>query len=194
MASRRAPGSGPSLDPGGALLKAVLVHGTEPVPGENAYPSPSTGFGVLRLRRALPLQGDARRLHLVDVRHAVGLTTGDEALLEVEVTDDREPFGATLVWFDPPGVPGSEDPVVNDLDLGVTGPDERLFRGNHFVDGFSVIDGQADKRNTVERVRVERPRPGTWRLVVRAGGVNVGSPGQGYALVASGALSPAPPV
>ena len=177
------------IAPTGALLKAILVNSTTPPSNGSDFPSDTMGWGLVDLRNVLFLDPDERRMHVWDVRNADGLAQGDVARHGVTVVDGAERLRMTLVWTDPPGTVGADDPVVNDLDLEATSPSGHRFVGNAFQGGVSVAGGDADARNNVELVLVADPEPGEWKLAVHARRVNVGSPGQGFALVTSGRLS-----
>ena len=69
--------------------------------------------------------------------------------------------------------------------LRVTSPDSTDYLGNDFTNGVSTPNGTtADNVNNVEMVVVNNPVTGKWQLEV-LGVINVGNPGQGYALVAT---------
>jgi hypothetical protein len=171
------------LVPSGALLKAVLLGATH----GPAHPDDAEGWGVLDLSRGLPFAGDRRRMRILDVRNAEGLQTGAQRSLTVPLDGD-EPLAVTLVWTEPPGAVNAR-PVVNDLDLVVGAPDGTTLLGNVLRDGESVPGGEPDELNNVERVVVGRPTPGAWTVTVRAVRVARGDPGQGFALVVTGALA-----
>ena len=171
--------------PSGALLKATLVNSTLDMTGVAGYPSDMEGWGVLRLDDALFFAGDPRNLRVWDTRNADGLTTGEARTHRVVVASNTEPLKITLVWSEPPGT--EDDPVVNNLDLSATSPDgAQTFLGNRFSGDVSVTGGSADSVNNVEMVLVNNPAPGEWAIRVSGRTINVGNPGQGYALVAGG--------
>jgi subtilase family protein/CARDB protein len=179
--------------PSGALLKATLINSTIDMTGVAGYPNNTEGWGLIRLQNALSFTGSARRLRVWDSRNADGVNTGDVIEHHIDVNSAAEPLRVTLVWTDPPAAANSATPVVNDLDLEVLTPDRtQTFRGNAFAGGTSTTGGLADGVNTVEMVLINNPAPGDWLIRVVASAVNVGNPGQGYALVASGDLAAAP--
>lgn len=179
--------------PSGALLKAVLINATIDMTGIVGYPSNQEGWGLIRLDNALAFPGSARNLRVTDTRNADGLITGETRVHHIDVASNAEPLRVTLVWTDPPGAANSATPVVNNLDLEVVSPNgTQLFRGNVFASGVSATGGAADTLNNVEMVLVNAPAPGDWTIRVIGTAVNVGNPGQGYALGVSGDLTEAP--
>jgi hypothetical protein len=164
----------------------MLINSTIDMSGVSGYPNNSEGWGLIRLDEVLGFQGSGPLLSLWDRRHSQGLTTGETAVYSVEVRSASKPLKITLVWTEPPGEFGADDPVVNDLDLRVTSPDGRTtYLGNNLDNGASVPGGSADERNNVEVVLVRSPALGSWTITVHATSVNVGDPGQGYALVST---------
>ena len=175
-----------AMVPSGALLKATLLNSTIDMTGIAGYPSAQEGWGLLRLSNVLYFSGSPRKLHVWDVRNADGLTTGESRAYHVYVGGNTQPLKVTLVWTEPPASAGSATPVVNDLDLVVTSPSgAQTYIGNDFSGGVSVPNSgaAADDTNNVEMVLVNNPAPGHWTITVNATAVNVGNPGQGYALV-----------
>lgn len=173
--------------PSGALMKAVLLNSAVDMTGISGYPSNLEGWGRVRLDEALHLAGDARTLIVHDVRHADGLTTGQNLVFPVSVAGSGEKLKVTLVFTDVAGTAGASNPVVNDLDLVVTSPAGTLYRGNVFSGGVSVPGGTRDIRNNVEQVHLNQPAAGSWTISVVGTAVNQQQ--QGFALVISGDLS-----
>jgi hypothetical protein len=98
-----------------------------------------------------------------------------------------------LAWTDAPGVVNAATVAVNNLDLEVVSPDgTQTFRGNVFSGGVSVTGGSADVTDNVEVVVVNNPAPGDWTVRVVGTAVNVGNPGQGYAVTATADMTEAP--
>jgi hypothetical protein len=183
-----APVAADAFTPSGALLRALLINSTLPMDSLPAgYPNDLEGWGRLRLDEALYLAGESRELWLAEKRNAEGLETGELFVYRIEVESAAEPLAVTLAFTDPPGAALAAEPVVNDLDLEVLSPTE-LYRGNVFDEqlGESLPGGAADPLNTVERVLVSAPTPGSWEIRVRARRAAMGP--QGYGLVVNGDL------
>ncbi|MBA3259927.1 MAG: S8 family serine peptidase [Gemmatimonadales bacterium] len=179
--------------PSGALLKTMLINATIDMTGVAGYPGTGEGWGLIQLQNALSFPGSARDLRVWDARNLEGLFTGDVRTHHVDVAANTQALRVTLVWTEPPASAGNANPVVNDLDLEVVSPDgTQTFRGNVFAGGVSTTGGAADNLNNVEMVLVNTPAPGDWTVRVTGTQVNVGNPGQGYALTVTGALTDAP--
>jgi len=178
--------------PSGALLKAMLLNSTIDMTGLVGYPNDEEGWGLVQLSNVLFFPGSPRDLRVWDTRNADGLLTGEIREHHVNVANNSQPLKVTLVWTEPPGAAGSANPVVNNLDLEVVSPDgTQIFRGNMFAGGVSIVGGVADTVNNVEMVLVNAPAAGEWTIRVHGTEVNVGNPGQGYALVVSAKLESA---
>jgi hypothetical protein len=194
-----------TCSPSGAVMKAVLLNGTNPL-GAPAWPNADSGWGRAWLDGSLWFAqtasggDDTRRLRILERPNAAGLTTGEAHDYTIANLGGRAELRATLTWFDPPATPGVAAALINDLDLELVAPDGRVYRGNALAAGVSVPDGVADDLNTVEQIRLPLPLPGAYRLRVRANAVpgngDDGSDRQGYALAVSGdfALPDPPPV
>lgn len=178
----------------GALVKATLINSAVDMTGIAGYPSNTEGWGLVRMDNSLYFNGDDHLLRVADFRNSNGLTTGGTRSHTINVTDDAAPLVVTLVWTDAPGAAGAMNPAVNNLDLRVVSPDgTQSFRGNVFAGGSSVTGGAADTLNNVEQVVIPTPAIGDWTILVDATAVNVGNPGQGYAVVARSARAPIEP-
>lgn len=176
--------------PSGALLKGVLLTSTVDMTGIAGYPSNQEGWGLIQLNNALFFPSAARNLRVWDTRNADGLFTGETRVHHFDVATNTQPLKIALVWTDPPGAANAANPVVNNLDLEVISPNgTQTFRGNVFSGGVSVTGGTADTLNNVEMVLVNAPAPGDWTVRVIGTQVNVGNPGQGYAIAVSADLT-----
>lgn len=178
--------------PTGALVKAMLVNSANDMTGIANYPSGKEGWGKIVLDQGLPFAGDAEHLFAVDVRRADGLVTGNTSTYLLPVVGNAVPLRITLAFQDAPGLANASNPVVNDVDLVVIAPDSTVYRGNAIdaLTGWSLPAGTADAKNNVERVLVTNPAVGVWTIKVVATNVPQGK--QGFALCATGAISPNP--
>lgn len=150
------------LFPSASLLKALLINGARPLTGDRQ----AEGFGLLDLTRTiLALKHGTFRF----ADDPEGLTQGANRTYTYEVTTAAAPLKATLAWTDPPAVPGSKTALVNDLDLVVIGPDGAVYLGND-----SGGHHQPDRRNNVEQVTVDHPKPG--RYIITVSGYRVNTP------------------
>lgn len=180
-----------ALTPSGALLKASLLNGTIDMTGAGlaGYPTNNEGWGLARLDDVLFFPGSPRHLRAWDVRHASGLASGEFHAFAITVASSVEPLKVTLAWTEPPAAAGAAVASINDLNLTVIAPDGTTFLGNVFGAGQSTAGGVADALNNVEQVLINAPAAGDWTIRVGAPAVNVGQPGQGYAVVATATMS-----
>lgn len=165
-----------------ALVKATLIAGADDIsPGQygtgyyrEVFPAPdfSQGWGRLNIKKALFPDPPAVN-EFTD--ESSPISTGEIREYQYTVTDGSVPFVATLVWTDYPGAVHAAKELVNDLDLTVITPS-----------GASYPQGNADRTNNVEQVRIASPELGTYK--VRVTGYNVPMGPQDYALVVSGGL------
>lgn len=172
--------------PTGSMLRAIAVNSAVAGGVDPAIPSVHRGWGAVDPAAALGQR--APRL-LLDVRNAEGLTAGEVCRVAFAVQGGAL-LAVTLTWAEPPGAIGADSCVVNNLDLRVTSPSGIVMLGNNFAAGESVPDGHPDTVNSTEVVLLGAAAAGTWQVEVVATEVNVGRPGQGFALVVTGAVDP----
>ncbi|MCC5876192.1 MAG: S8 family serine peptidase, partial [Candidatus Sumerlaeia bacterium] len=183
--SRRAGDS--ITSPSAALLRATLIAGAEDVAAEPPAPSRGQGWGRINLENSLYFSGDDQRLYIRDEWNAFNGPLDEPG--EVTLHSNGDPMAGDiriiLTWTDHPATPGADTTLVNDLDLEVIAPDGTTYRGNNFdpATGESLPDGEADRRNTVELVRLQ-PEPGVYTIRIHP--ANILHEGQGFALVATG--------
>lgn len=180
-----------TITPSGALVKATLLNSTVDMTGVTGYPSNREGWGRVLLENSLYFNGDIRATSLLaDIRNLDGFVTGEEASFPVQVTGNGEPLKITLVWTEPAAANMASQAAINDLDLEVRAPSGALYLGNVMdtASGVSVTGGSADTINNVEMVILNGPETGEWTVTVKGTAVNEGT--QGFALVASGEVTP----
>jgi hypothetical protein len=218
-----APVPADAFDPSSALVKAVLLNSTTAMSGrysgnhgtkESPRPNFGQGWGRITIDDTLYFPGDTRDLAvLADIRNGAAspdpgrpaiypaITTGDTHEYDVTVSHAAamEPLRITLNWADPEGPTGWGPCLVNDLDLVVTDPLGRVYKGNiYFKNAFSYPDSgaPADNLNNNENIFIEYPVAGDYHIEVN--GTNVPGNGamepydsslQGYALIAAGGFS-----
>jgi serine protease AprX len=191
--------------PSAALLKAMLVAAADRLPWSRlpeeesvfGYPDFDQGHGRLNLASILPSDAAPadRRLELVDIRN------GSPRALESRAREGskhraarsyrftvregaQEPLRVVLTWSD-----WSVGGIQNNLLMHLQCPGARTVVGN--ADHRWLIPpvkylATAVNRNNVQRVDVDPPAPGPYRLRVIAD--NTLFPPQGFALVMRGEL------
>ncbi len=177
-----------ALSPRAALVKALLLNGTRPLPDGSTFGNNNYGWGRIFLDNNLFFTGDARELRVFNPANSDGLLNGGSQTYQVSVAAGQE-FRATLVWIDPEASPGVATTLVNNLNLSVN-DGANTYLGNVFnASGVSQTGGSADAVNNVEQVRLTTPVAGNYTLTVAAPTVpGNGRPytsRQGYALVVS---------
>jgi len=189
------------VDPSGTVFdnrchmttaKAMMINTAD------SYPFPGAGDDLERVHQGwgmpdLERMYDLRfRMFIVDEADLV--TNMGSVMYQVTVDAGEPELRVTLVYADPPGVPGSSQHRINDLSLKVTTPSGVVYWGNNgLLEGnWSAPGGEANEVDTVENVFVQDPEPGLWTVEVFGHEVNqdghVETPqlDADYALVVSG--------
>jgi hypothetical protein len=188
-----------AFTPSAALVKAVIINSAQPMTGKNTggtIPGNGQGWGRLLLDNALYFAGDRRSLLVDDYRSGLDSEgVAGPTLTEYTVAvGPGEPLDVTLAYTDPPGAAGSAAQMVNYLYLEVNHPngvDYYLSGDGNFEDGESVPNTGLIFPDVVQKVRVNNPDPGVYRVRVRAYSTDQVHPGwnlQPYALAVSGNL------
>ncbi len=156
-----------NASPSPALVKAALINsaidmndddGTGPVPNNQE------GWGRLNLAGIF---GSRRRFEFID--QSTLLSSGKTFEKRVLVASSSQPLRVTLTYTDVPGLPMAIPALVNDLDLEVTSPDGRVYRGNYLNAGESVEGATVtDAVNNVEVIHIGKPMPGEYIVRVHA--------------------------
>eukprot|EP01065_Artemidia_motanka_P017846 TRINITY_DN21250_c0_g1_i1.p1 TRINITY_DN21250_c0_g1~~TRINITY_DN21250_c0_g1_i1.p1 ORF type:complete len:1000 (+),score=208.33 TRINITY_DN21250_c0_g1_i1:58-3000(+) len=174
-----APAANDSFVPSSSLLKAMLVHAAQPIPGLSTQDS---GWGRLVLPHVVHL--DTQREPHFLLYNNRSIKHRDVFTVCFRVSGGSAPIPgirATLVWIDAPGVEGAKSALVNDLDLALVDPLGVVRHGN---------GGRTwDRVNTVERVDLPL-REGVWRAYVHGWEITDHSPyqqGLPFSLVVSAA-------
>ena len=186
--------------PSAALMKAILISATRPVPQrkddvmkEIGFPDFDQGFG--RIDLSLIVSG---KLVFTDVANDSKLALESRAKTGSLRTSLRTykvnvaagaaaPLVLTLAWTDRPG-----RDVQNQLQLDIRGPADLFQIGNakHVFLKNPLFNTKApngvvlDKRNNVQQIRIDAAAPGEYTIHVAA--QNTVLPPQGYALAVVG--------
>ncbi len=223
-----------SFNPSNALIKAIVLNSGRNVTGLRSaddgtggasapLPNNGQGWGRMTLDDVLYFPGDRRELKVVaDIWNGAtaadasrpaanpSIMTGQTHTYQIANVSTVEPLRITLVWADPKGTTGASVALTNNLDLEVTDPQGKIFRGNvNFASAYSQpANGAAfDNRNPLESVYVQYPVPGTYTvkiigtnvpgngqmgIIAQPGNQTIDSNRQGYALVTTGTFSTVP--
>ncbi len=217
-----------TFNPSNALIKAIVLNSGRNVTGLRSaddgtsgasapLPNNGQGWGRMTLDDALYFPGDRRELKVVaDIWNGAtaadasrpaanpSIMTGQTHTYQITNVSTVEPLRITLVWADPKGTTGASVALTNNLDLEVTDPQGKVFRGNvNFASAYSQpANGAAfDNKNPLEAVYVQYPVPGTYTVKIiganvpgngqmgitaQPGNQVIDSNRQGYAVVATG--------
>ena len=166
--------------PSPAMLKALLINGADDLAGGDDgnggilthIPNNDQGWGRVNLRNiieALPDSPNASRGPRIFSDQSVAFSAySQDHLICVRPHAQARPMRVTLVWTDAPGTIQQDPARANDLDLEVVHRStQAIFKGNQFVDGFSVSDSNRvfDRLNNVECVYISQPS-GTYEVRV----------------------------
>lgn len=162
-------------NPSAALVKALLINGAQPIPGQynpsetGPSPSPSSGWGRVNLANSViipgpnPNGGFGEGGPLKQGEKSSGTIRIPRAVGRRDVSDDTGPAALgptlkfTLVWTDPPGAQ-----LQNDLDLIITAANGQERHGNMGTgSGF-------DRQNNVEQIVWENVPPGDLTFTIVA--------------------------
>ena len=168
-------GQGPGLNPD-------LAQAPTPYP---AGPDHATGYGEIQVDRAVALiqaAGQGKPPFVVAQLPYTGRTVNVRLRLASAISG---PLNVTLAWDDPPGEPGSANPLQNDLDLSVVtagGQTVLPWLVDPLTPNGAASPG-VDRRNNLEQVTLDAPAAGDHRIVVT--GHELARPPQRFALVLS---------
>lgn len=181
-------GSGVTMNPSSALIKAVLINGGQTltaIQNRNGSINSSSQydfnqrFGRINLIESLPLAGQNSINAIIVDRKSISNNQADTYDIVIRETGCKGALTATLVWTDPPATSGCTNCLINDLDLTIDGPGARLYPNGR---------SSADTLNNAERIRIEDPvNNRSYRVAVR--GSNLDSSSQDYSLVVTGCFS-----
>jgi len=178
--------------PSAALVKAMIINSgqsllTGDVDGRGHFislarnwPSGYQGFGRIELDRVLYISGASNFNLVVEDEPGAALTTGSSHRACFKVNPGAKFVKITLVWSDPPGIPASLHPLINDLDLVVLDKRGNVYRTD-------TSDGGFDEVNNVEQIYIPNPTPGMYAYVVY--GQRIPSGPQRFAIVGTGDMN-----
>jgi hypothetical protein len=178
------------VKPSGALIKAFLVNGADPMAGQFPGEIPNgqnsvSGFGRVNLTRSLTPGALQQTLFADEPDQAV--ETGEIRTYEIQAVDLSQPLKVTLVWTDAPSIAGTGG-LQNQLYLQIREPGGTLLNGD--VTAFPTVT------NNVQQVIIPAPTAGPYEIRVRGVSVIQQSPGassgpnprQDFALAVANAL------
>ena len=149
-----------SHNPSSALVKAILINGAVEMTGidsdrqrEKKFPNNSQGWGRVDASRSMPFEKSNRKITVWDI--LTGPLTGGKWTSFFDAPTGSKEIKINIVWTDPPSTPGSGINLVNNFNLKVITPDNKIFLGNNFKGlnpSYSITGGVLDSRNNVEGI------------------------------------------
>eukprot|EP00802_Teleaulax_amphioxeia_P001324 Tamp_01326.p1 GENE.Tamp_01326~~Tamp_01326.p1 ORF type:complete len:1819 (-),score=331.43 Tamp_01326:83-5314(-) len=176
------------LVPSAALLKAIIINSARSLSDDgsskdapcktyakglltqNCVPNYQEGFGRPNIASILPMAGRGlgiKQLWLADETNGfVASGWVHEYTFMVDMAGEKPILDITLVWSDPPPLPGSEIALVNDLDLVVNNTEEvgwvngkicdiDPFTDDYFTDPKLCQKPIRDRVNNVEKTEFD---------------------------------------
>lgn len=190
---------GGGAPPSPAMTKAFLVNSALYMTGEGTggnLPQERQGWGLVNLTQAFKVE----HRRFID-QSQLFTESGQVYELQGAIADRSQPLRVTLVWTDAPGsLIGAA--LVNNLDLEIKVGSTTIYRGNNFVEQYSVTDGQADVLNNVESIVIKPeliPTGQTGNLTITVRATNIAGNGvpnnandldQDFALVVTNITDP----
>jgi hypothetical protein len=187
------------FSPSAALVKAVIINSAVEINGNYAYdsgdyPNFDQGWGCPNLDIPLWFTGETGERELAIVEQTTGLVTGDYMEYIFNIDDNTLDLEMTLVWSDYFGDPAAAKMLVNDLNLLITAPDGKQYKGNNYngrpaesVD--TTISNNDDNLNNVECVYIKSANVQTGEYKIRIDAKSIGIGPQPFALVVTGGLT-----
>ncbi|NIM17295.1 MAG: S8 family serine peptidase [Candidatus Aminicenantes bacterium] len=178
--------------------KALLVHSAYQYPFSGTSHDKTRmhqGWGMVDVRNLYDLAQAHKWSFPVLIDESVVIAPLETHTYSVNVSAGAEALKATLVYADPPGVPGTTPHRINDLSLKVTAPNGTTFYwGNNGLDSgvWSIPGGSSNTIDTVENVFIQSPSAGCWTIevladeVVQDSHIETPSIDADYALIVSG--------
>lgn len=166
------------------LLKALLLNTATDL--GNPGPDYTFGYGIpdgLKAVKAID-EGTHKR---------ESVASGAASEFSLEVPAGAPALRVMLVWTDLPAAVNAAKTLMNDLDLRLMSPggEERLPLTLDPNRPAANAVAAENTRDNVEQVVIDRPLPGTWKVIVRAKELVI-SP-QNFAVVWTTEENPAPP-
>ncbi|MCB0696749.1 MAG: S8 family serine peptidase, partial [Chitinophagaceae bacterium] len=152
------------------LLKTLLINGATDIGNEG--PDYRFGFGFLNVQRSL--------IMLDSNRYATGnISTGGEQTYDVVVPPGVAQLKVLLCWHDAPATPMAAKVLVNDIDLEVAEPGNKVHQPLVLDATPANINNpgveKEDRLNNCEQVVIDDPGPGKYTIRVKGFSVPTGS-------------------
>ncbi len=162
--------------PSASMVKSLLIHGAKQLPEYGPGPSYATGYGLINIKKSI---------QLIKIRafKTGQIEENQSVIFDVDVIANKPQLKVTLVWTDPPGYPTATQALVNDLNLKLISPNNRVYHpyGLNPANPTQKAKRQVNNRDNVEQVVIAKPIKGHWQIKVTGPSIPLGP--QSFTLV-----------
>jgi len=169
---------GNPVDPEGTVFENKAHMTTAKVmliASANQYPFSGPGHDKTRVHQGWGMPDVGKLYDMKDKIFVIDetdiLEPFESAQYTIAVESGQPELKIAMTYADPAGNPAVQTQHrINDLTLKVTSPSGTIYYGNYgLYDGvYSIPDGVADTKNTVECVFIESPESGAWVVEISA--------------------------
>jgi hypothetical protein len=152
--------------PDAALVRAVICNTATDLTTANTpfFFGPDMIHGFGRINAESAYETISNQQFTLD-----NISNGDQKTFEIVVPAGLDKLNVAIAWSDMEGIPGDLTPLVNNLDITVTGPDNTEYLPwvlkpfLWFLPSFPGVDSV----NNIEQVTVQSPAAGTYTVTVK---------------------------
>ncbi len=150
--------------PSSSLIKGILIHSGQNIDpaGEYGYSFPGNeqGYGKIQLDKVLVINGITPYGFDLFIDE-ITLTRYTTKNYSVQILGSTSPLKITICWIDPPNFVFSSQQLLNDVDVTILDPHDRIWYGNNVTGG--------DEANPAEIIEILSPMKGTYLVNISLG-------------------------
>ncbi len=154
----------PGQLPDNALVKAIMINSANDIGAEGI--DFASGYGSINAFRAVK--------NIIKENYFSGtIRQGQDQVFTLQVPPNAKNLKITLVWNDPPALPGAYKSLMNDLDLSLKTPSSGqnilpwVLNSSPFLDSINLLPHRAkDSLNVVEQISLNTVAEGNYTLHV----------------------------
>ncbi|MEY4930797.1 MAG: hypothetical protein RI909_1521 [Bacteroidota bacterium] len=148
-----------------SLIKAILIASSDDI-GPTGIDF-VTGYGSVNAYKALTLMS-------LNQIFTTTIVSNEDVVIPITIPASASEVKVAIVWTDPPAAPNSNTVLMNDLDSWLD--DGTVITRPWVLNPFPKIDSlqapakrKEDHLNNVEYITINKPKPGTYQLHIKAG-------------------------